>query len=413
VRATARDTVYPQDAAAAKGVRVLFIWNLAYRSLALPLALVCILTAAPASNAVQEHTPASDKAKRKPRPAEAVEAVLEAFDRSQLVALGEAHSLQEEHDFILSLLRHPDFALKVNDIVVEFGNARYQGLLARYIAGEAVDPAEMRRVWRDTTVSPLQQWDSPVYENFFAAVRELNRQLPVGLRLRVLAADPPIDWGAVGTREEVMRWRVQRDPHYASVVRSAVLARGRKALLLAGTIHFTRRSPRFPGAPAESANALQLIEQSHPGSTFVIAPHIGFGDRNCDLETRLADWAKPSLAPVRATWLGALDPRTVFRDTFVIGPPGDPEQANPWEGLVLGDLVDAYLYLGNHDELTLAAPSPFIYRDDAYFRELNRRSLIATGRPLPAGPQYYVYGLPARNPEPLPPPPGPAPSPSD
>src|SRR3712207_8879575 len=50
---------------------------------------------------VQEHTPASDNAKRKPRPADAVEAVLEAFDRFPLVALGEAHLLQEEHDFIL------------------------------------------------------------------------------------------------------------------------------------------------------------------------------------------------------------------------------------------------------------------------------------------------------------------------
>src|SRR5262249_62022361 len=113
---------------------------------------------------------------RDPKPNDAVAAVLDAFDRYDLVALGEAHRNQNVHDFVLSLIRSADFAAKVNDIVVEFGNARYQAMMDRYIDGETVSQQELRRVWRDTV--NILVWDAPVYERFFAAVREVNRHLP-------------------------------------------------------------------------------------------------------------------------------------------------------------------------------------------------------------------------------------------
>jgi hypothetical protein len=37
-------------------------------------------------------------------------------------------------------------------------------------------------------------WDSPIYEEFIVAVHSVNGRLPPGSRLRVLAADYPIDW---------------------------------------------------------------------------------------------------------------------------------------------------------------------------------------------------------------------------
>src|SRR5688572_1906611 len=64
-----------------------------------------------------------------PKPSNAVEAIVKAFDTRSLVALGENHWLQEEADFIALLIRHPEFSIKVNDIVVEFGNALYQDVI--------------------------------------------------------------------------------------------------------------------------------------------------------------------------------------------------------------------------------------------------------------------------------------------
>jgi hypothetical protein len=42
-----------------------------------------------------------------------------------------AHSNEKQNVFILALVRTPAFAAKVNDIVVECGNSRYQPLVDR------------------------------------------------------------------------------------------------------------------------------------------------------------------------------------------------------------------------------------------------------------------------------------------
>ena len=93
------------------------------------------------------------------------------------------------------------FAERVNDIVVEFGNARYQEVIDRYIAGENVPFEQVRGAWRDTVgaLGPV----SPVYGEFYRAVRAVNQKLPRQRRLRVLLGDPPIDWSHVRSREDI------------------------------------------------------------------------------------------------------------------------------------------------------------------------------------------------------------------
>lgn len=100
-----------------------------------------------------------------PDPSDAIEGIVKAFDQFPIVALGEAHGLQEEADFIAQLVRHPDFSAKVNDIVVEFGNALYQDVIDRYVAGKEVPLSELRQVWRNTT--QFFVWDAAIYEQFY------------------------------------------------------------------------------------------------------------------------------------------------------------------------------------------------------------------------------------------------------
>src|SRR5215510_12009886 len=98
-----------------------------------------------------------------PKPTKAVEEFIKVFDRFSLVALGEVHQSQTEHEFIAALIKHPAFTNKVNDIVVEFGNAKYQPIMDRYIAGETVARDELQKVWRNTTQTSMS-WDVPIYE---------------------------------------------------------------------------------------------------------------------------------------------------------------------------------------------------------------------------------------------------------
>src|SRR5436190_8784353 len=86
-----------------------------------------------------------------PRPQDATQAILAAFDKYEVVGMHSAHGGKDVDDYILSLIRNPGFSAKVNDIVVECGNRSFQGILDRYIAGEDVSLAEVQPVWRNTT----------------------------------------------------------------------------------------------------------------------------------------------------------------------------------------------------------------------------------------------------------------------
>jgi len=189
-----------------------------------------------------------------PRPA--AEYITEAFDRYPLVALSEMHGNAESKDFFARLIRHPGFAGTVNDIVIEFGNARYQDVVDRYIGGEAVDRNVLRGTWEDTTqISGI--WSLPMYEEMLADVRAVNLTVPGDRRLRVLLGDPPLDWTQVTSPadDDMNDWR---DAHFAWVVATHVRATRRKALIFVGGGHISR-TVVFPNS------LIHLLDARFPG----------------------------------------------------------------------------------------------------------------------------------------------------
>jgi hypothetical protein len=173
-----------------------------------------------------------------------VQGILKLFETYRIVMFGEIHECRQEYDLLRKLISAPEFSERVNDIVMEFGNGRYQDMVDRYISGENVPVEQVQGAWRDTvgSVGPV----SPVYGEFYAAVRAFNLKLPRERRIRVLLGDPPIDWSRVQRIEDVAYFLPFRDQFYASVVRYQVLAKGRRALLVMGEGHFRRNGGRAP-----------------------------------------------------------------------------------------------------------------------------------------------------------------------
>src|SRR5689334_17773386 len=89
-----------------------------------------------------------------PRPQPAIPAILAAFDTHDLVGMPAAHGLKDLDDLILTLVRDPNFARKVNDIEIECGNSLFQEVLDRYTSGANVPFREVQKVWRNTTQPP-------------------------------------------------------------------------------------------------------------------------------------------------------------------------------------------------------------------------------------------------------------------
>ena len=263
---------------------------------------VMVAVAVALSLAVAEHGSAGEPAPgapQAPRPpavaADAVTALLEAFESHPLVALGEGqHWNEQSHAFRLSLLRDPRFADRVNDIVVEFGSSRYQDVIDRFVAGADVPYAELRQVWENTT-APNTVWDMPIYEEFFRAVRDVNLKLLPSRRLRVLLGDPPIDWAKVASKEEILDWMAKRDTFAAEVVRREVLEKKRHALVVYGDGHLFRAAPE--------PTLVSLLEKEAPGSLYSITT-----PTTADLPAIQADvakWRAPAIALLRGTVLGA------------------------------------------------------------------------------------------------------------
>lgn len=104
----------------------------------------------------------------------------------------------KQYDLLGKLVAAPGFADRVNDIVLEFGNAKYQDVVDRYISGENVTIDQIQGAWRDTVgaLGPV----SPVYGEFYKTVRSVNLRLPRQRRLRLVLGDPPIDWSRAEPR---------------------------------------------------------------------------------------------------------------------------------------------------------------------------------------------------------------------
>jgi hypothetical protein len=310
-----------------------------------------------------------------------IQALVNLFDRYRIVMLGELPDSRQQWELLERLITVPAFQEKVNDIVMGYGNSRYQDVVDRFVEGQNVPLEEVQKAWRNAAGALGAV--SPVYGNFYSAVRAVNRKLPKERRLRILLGDPPVDWDRVQSRDDLSPFIPFRDVHYASVVRYEVLAKGRRALLTTGTGHF-RRSGGRPGSIEGSllmagAKAYVVI----PGSNMVG----GFDD----LDPRFEQYPAPWFAELKDNWLSNL-PLT-----------GSRGSQGTW-----AEMADAYLYLGPRDKLTRLRPRRVELEGTAYGKEVERRLVLIFGKVpdfVPRSDEVPLYERNPTPPPPLPPPP--------
>lgn len=276
-----------------------------------------------------------------PRPA--VQAIVDAFATHDLVALSDAHGDVRAQDFLRTLVAAPGFADTVNDVVVEFGNARYQDVVDRFVRGDDVPLRAVQPAFQNV-VTPNQVWAD---EAFFAAVRAVNVRRPAAARLRVLLGDPPIDWSVVRTRADHFAWLAMRDSFPAALVQVEVLARRRKALIVYGHLHFQRLNvaSNFVMSDWPAQTIVSLIERSSPQRVFTIWRL----DDQVTSQLPSTALAPPRIVSTRGTPLGAADVSTItswptraaFRDGKAV-----PIPREEWRTLPIQDQLDAVLALG-------------------------------------------------------------------
>lgn len=324
-----------------------------------------------------------------------VDYVAGMLDSHSVIGLGEIHQHEGYFAFVEALLASPEIRSRVSDVVVEFANARFQPTLDRYVLDlEEVPEAQVVLALREHAESPTGPWESPVYRRVIDLVRRLNMDMPRNDRLRLVAADLPIEWARIESREDY-RALGGRSTHMGDIVVREVLNRGRSAVFIVGGAHLSRR-PVSPATGAPRPNALSRIEEAHPGAVHVINAVVGFGPRTAEVVSQLAHVPNGSIVPLSDHFIGALPaPTPVLASSGQ--PAGEPRQA-----ATRADLHDAYLWLGAEGGGKYVIPRSDTYPDDVEWEELNRRSVIRFGSCLDPESRFSGIIRPLRADDPSP-----------
>ncbi len=311
-------------------------------------------------------------------------AIVDQFNQSDLVGLGELHGSQADQDLRFQVIHSRDFARKVRIVVVEGLNALYREDLDRYIRGEDVPLEQVQKVWRDSTGIFIGPVIRTAYQQFLSEVRSVNRSLPDGMKLRVVAADPPLDWAKVQSTADFRAVLSKRVDFGVDAIEREALKKGRKALLIFAASWFTRNMQH------RTANGLVPwtetigagLDRDYPGRLYVIAPvRSGEYPDSAELERLIGSPASPVLLRLHGTAFGALDANEFLPANAgaLLGSPAPPFRTYR-EGTTLSDVADAVIYRGKGAD-AVVRPDPSYAADAAYAAELKRRAAFAGAAP--------------------------------
>lgn len=314
-------------------------------------------------------------AQTEPKPESATTAIARAFETYDIVMFGEVHANRQEYEWLQSLVGSPAFAARVDDIVVEFGNSLYQKSVDRYIRGDDLPVEQVQKAWRNTVGSFGPP--SPVYGWLYHAVREANLKRNEKHKVRIVCADPYIDWEKVKDREDIGPFMAHREDWYTQVVKDEVIAKHHRALLIMGSGHFLRRN---------GPSGIEQELRKAGAHTFVVV----FGTNTTGGEVpdpRFNSWIAPAMVATGEGWVADLPAVAVTSGgtggAVPVGAPSPSSAAATAPPLLkLKDAADALLYLGPRDSLTQVSMARSELEGTPYGKELERRLTIELGRPI-------------------------------
>lgn len=312
-------------------------------------------------------------AQGEPKLEKANAAVVSAFETHDIVMLGELHGNKQEYAWLRSLVADPEFADRVDDIVVEFGNSLYQKSVDRYISGEDVPLEQVQKAWLNTVgaVGP----PSPVTASLYQAVREENLKRKGQHQMRVLCGDPYIDWEKVKERSDIGPYMANRDQWFTQVVKDEVLAKHHRALLIMGSGHFLRVLP-FPRRVSIEGEL-----RAAGAKTYLIVVATNTPGGYDDLDPRFDSWPAPVIVSLAGNWVGELPAMPMLSGGGANGYQWMKPAPSPADGAApppvkLKEEADAILYLGPRDSLTSINMTRDQLVGSSYEKEIERRLAI-------------------------------------
>ena len=192
------------------------------------------------------------------------EPVTRALEIHPLVGVGELHGLLEQHCALRQLIRELVAARRIDAVVIEFGNARFQAVVDEYLRGADLPDSTLRKAWRNTT--QVFAWHEAMYGEFYRFMREVARAGPV----RLILADPAVDWDRITRSGQVAEFP-DRSAFSAQTVEREVLSPNRRAILIFGAGHLRRTD-------GDARTLADHLDRRASGRLFVVQPSLDDSD---------------------------------------------------------------------------------------------------------------------------------------
>lgn len=292
-------------------------------------------------------------------------AILDAFKQHNFVGIGDYHWNDAFLRYATELVSSEAFSDQVTHIVVEFGNAKYQSVLDEYLAGGDVSEAQLNQVLRGSIY--FMAWMPDAYINFFKTIRVRNEALPEGKKIQVHLAEASFDWQGVQD-EKVWKQAAKNktDHFYQTAVER--MAKKEKALLIFGAFHLVNAPKDYVAKTQDSAWPLATrLEQAYPDSTYLIWPMT-----EPEVVETFHSVQAPALLEV------AQSPIAELRFIDLLPKARYKLAAMDKMDAQVGELFDAFLYLGDNQRTTVFPRDVMADRD--WVNEMQRRVDLIGGK---------------------------------
>ncbi len=241
-----------------------------------------------------------------------------------VVAIGEAHWYVELFEQMTQVLLSPELDGAFSHLFVEFGNAKHQALLNDYLKGKEISEDELAAVWLDSIAFPA--WLHPCYGDFFRRLKTANRSRKTPIE--VVLTEPAFDWKDIEHATQLAKLNAERDQALLDGIERIKKNTAQGVVVLVGARHILKCSP--VSGPAHHHPFGVLAGQNFGGQYVSVWPHI----------------RATVPEPDNAAYGVYSSQQPAFRQmSFTDLVPNNPP-VNPYPGISVALLVDAYWYLG-------------------------------------------------------------------
>lgn len=287
--------------------------------------------------------------------------VTDAYQTHQVVAVGDYHWNNQVMAQVNNLIKQPAFLDQVKQIVVEFGNSRYQQAMDDFLNGKSHDVKILDDVRRDALF--FTAWMPEDYKNFFLHVRAYNLNVSDSDKVKVWLAESPFYWEKVKTRDEWQQAANHKTDGFLSTVQKAIES-GNKVFMVFGAFHLLNIQPASDDVELPLASRLKRI---YPNKVFTIWPIT-----EPEINQALSKLPVPSLLSTKVTQASKVKLIDILPKARTrLG------RINQRDASVQ-QLVDGLLYVGESENLTQFPKS--MMQDQAWLQEMEARLNIVGGR---------------------------------